>query len=321
MRTSPIGTTRRHCLQAAIALPLVVHHRLSDAAQVGAATDLMPDFWRVYDASSALHQPARADRLRREFFQPNEPIYRLAGMKLPDDAVIVRWLASFDGIAQNVRRMHRRFAHALAHHRTAFRRALPDFDPQRSPVYLLPSVYRFDAHLEPQPDGLPLFFAPDGIVRYHGADADLSVLFSHEMFHCYQGQMNAGMAQDSQPPVFVNLWVEGGATYASERLNPRASLRHVLLDDDALLREGPRSAPRVAAALLERIDATDAATLKSFFAMGWRGDWPSRAGYYVGLLVAREWARTMNLQQLAAMPREQVLQRSIQTLRRIAGRP
>lgn len=320
MKTSATGTTRRHCLQAALALSLALRHGLSEAAPTGAATDLMPDFWRVYDASHALRLPARAHLLRREFFQSNEPIYRLAGMTLPDDAAIERWLSSFDGIAQSVRDMHRRFALELAHHGAAFRRALPDFDPQRSPVYLLPSVYRFDAHLEPQTDGLPLFFAPDGIVRHHGADADLSVLFSHEMFHCYQGQMNPGMAQDPQPPVFVNLWVEGGATCASERLNPRASLRHVLLDDDVLLREGPRTAPRVATALLDRIDATDAATLKSFFSMGWRGEWPARAGYYVGLLVAREWARTMSLQQLAAMPREQVLERSIHTLRWIAGR-
>ncbi|HET7863841.1 MAG TPA: hypothetical protein VFL86_05480 [Burkholderiaceae bacterium] len=310
--------TRREWLAALGALSLGLNRPLRAAAADGAAIDLMPNFWHTYDAGRALQMPERAEGLRREFFEPHADTYRQAGSKLPDDAAIGRWLASFDGIAPSVRDMHHRFAHELARHSAAFRIALPDFDPQRSPIYLLPSMDRFDAHLEPHANGLPLFFAPDGIVRYHGAGADLSVLFTHEIFHCYQGQMNPGMTQDTRAPVYVNLWVEGGATYASERLNPQASLHHVLLDDDVLLREGPGTATRVAKALLDRIDATDDATLNSFFSMGWRGPWPARAGYYVGLLVARDWARTMDLQALAAMPRERVREQSIAALQRIA---
>lgn len=309
--------SRRHWLQAALAFPLT--SRLASATPANDAIDLMPAFWRVYDAGLELPVAERAGRLRRGFFEPHGAVYKEAGSKLPDEARIARWLATFDALAPGVRAVHRRFGAELARQRKAFGEALPDFDPQRSPIHLLPSLYGFDAHLEPRADGLPLFFAPDGIVRYHGAEADLSVLFAHEIFHCYQGQMNPGMAQDTRPAVYVNLWIEGGATHASEQLNPGASLHHVLLDDDVLLREGPRTAPRVAAALLDRLDATDDATLQSFFAMGWRGEWPARAGYYVGLLVAREWARTMDLRQMASMPREQVRERSAGSLRRIAA--
>jgi hypothetical protein len=312
--------TRRRWLNAAAAMPLALHLPPARAATQGGAIDLMPDFWRAYDAGRSGPAPARAARLHREFFSRHEATYRLAGMKPPDEPAVARWLERFDTIAQDTRALHGRFERELSRHRTTFRAALPDFDPLRSPVYLLPSMDRFDAHLEPQPDGLPLFFAPDGIARYHGAAADLSVLFMHEMFHCYQGQLNAGMAQDPQPPVYVNLWIEGGATYASEQLNPRAPLLHVLLDDEVLLREGPHAAARVAAAMLDRIDATDDATLNGFFSMGTTSaNWPARAGYYVGLLAARDWARTMSLQQLAAMPREQVRQRSLDALRTIAS--
>ncbi|RZL38745.1 MAG: hypothetical protein EOP35_05060 [Rubrivivax sp.] len=316
-----LNLTRRRWLHAAGALPLALHLQPACAAEdvKAGAIDLMPDFWRAYDASVRESASARAAHLRRAFFGPHEATYRLAGIKPPDEPAIARWLVRFDAIAADTRALHARLERELGRHRADFRAALPDFDPQRSPVHLMPSMDRFDAHLEPHPDGLPLFFAPDGIVRYHGAGADLSVLFSHEMFHCYQGQLNAGMAQDAQPAVYVNLWIEGGATYASEHLNPGASLRHVLLDDEVLLRDGPRVAPRVAAAMLDRIDATDDATLNSFFSMGATAEWPARAGYYVGLLAARDWARTMSLQQLAAMPREQVRQCSLDALRRIAG--
>lgn len=70
-------------------------------------------------------------------------------------------------------------------------------------------------------------------------------------------------------------------------------------------------------ALAAALAAIDDTSLKSFFPMGVTADWPARAGYYVGLPVARDWARTMSLQQLAAMPREQVRQRSLATLRTI----
>ena len=61
-----------------------------------------------------------------------------------------------------------------------------------------------------------------------------------------------------------------------------------MLDDEAPLRDGPAAAPRIAAALLAALDATDAATVESFVSMGWHGDaWPRRGGYYVGYLAAR----------------------------------
>jgi len=280
-----------------------------------ALDDRMPAFWRAYDASLALPPQERAQRLVREFFSPAQALYARAGSKAPDAAAAGRWLARFDPIAPDVRAVSARVTTELPANLDRFRAALPDFDPAVSPIAVLPSLFAFDAHLEPGGATLPLFFGPDGIVRYHGTRADLDVLFSHEIFHCYQAQRNPALMLASNPPVYGNLWIEGVATWASGQLNPGASLLHVLLDDEALFRDGPRTAPRVAAAMLARLDATDDATLAGFFGAGQTGlEWPSRAGYYVGYLAARRIGAELSMREMAALPMARIRERVVPVL-------
>lgn len=265
--------------------------------------DLMPPFWRAYDASARLLPAAlRAERLYSAYFEPMTATYRRAGTGRIEPPLVARWLASFDPIAPAVRSLHAGFAASYAGHLARFAEAFPDFDAQASPVALLPSLFRFDAHLEPDGASLPLFFGPDGIVRYHGAGADLGVLFSHEIFHCYQAQKNPAISLDPHAPVYASLWLEGVATWVSERLNPGASLLHVLLDDEALYRRGPQTLRRVARALLDRLDSREDADQAAFFSSGAAAEWPARAGYYVGLRVARRVGETLAPAAMAALP-------------------
>jgi hypothetical protein len=280
--------------------------------------DLMPAFWSAWD--DGLHAPAaeRAHRLWAGFFAPHAADYRRAGTAV-DEAAVAAWLPRFDGLAAATRRVHARFVRDYASRLATFRRALPDFDPAVSPVTLLPSLFRFDGHLEAGGKVLPLYFGPDGIVRWHGADADLDVLFSHELFHCYHAQRNPALMLDPKAPVFGNLWLEGLATYASEQLNPGAGLLHVLLDDEALAQADRATLRRVAQALLDHADDTDAATLASFFGMGAQAAWPARAGYYVGLLLARRIGASMPLPRMAALPTPQVRTLLLDGLREMAA--
>ena len=281
--------------------------------------DLMPAFWAIYDDGRDRPTDARLRHLSAGFFEPHAADYRRAGIKL-QPARIASWLPRFDASAADVRAVHARFARDYQPHLDAFRHALPDFDPASSPVTLMPSLFNFDAHLEPDGHALPLFFGPDGIVRYHGADADLGVLFSHEMFHCYQGQMNPSMCLDPKAPVFASLWMEGTATYASERLDPDADQLHVLLDDRTLARTDPATLRRVAQALLQRIDATDDASQQMFFSTGDHGgDWPARVGYFVGLQIARRLGTTLSLPQMAALPAPRVREVLVQGLREMVA--
>lgn len=318
-----MGLRRRELAAALSVLPLPVWAQQQPAPS--ALADRMPAFWLAYDAGRDLPLAARADQLVQRFFIPHADDYRRAGMKTRAEAV-ARWLPPFDAMAEAVRALHGEFAASYSQHRAAFRAALPDFDGSASPVTLLPSLFSFDAHLEPQGRQFPLFFGPDGIVRYHGTGADLGVLFAHELFHCYQAQKNPALALDPQPPVFAGLWMEGVATYASERLNPGATLLHVLLDDKALAAADGATLRRAAAALLAQLDATDEAAQRPFFDSGYRsgpgandGNWPARAGYYVGLLAARRLGEAMSLPEMAALPAPRVRELLARELTRLVA--
>ncbi|OWQ85988.1 hypothetical protein CDN98_14870 [Roseateles terrae] len=274
------------------------------APAAGGFTDLMPAFWKVYDGSVSLDTDPRVRRLMTDFFEPHSAAYRLAGLSVTPERVL-RWLPKFDLMAEEVRQLHRRFPALYAAQCARFQRALPDFKVDASPIWLLPSLFSFDAHLESQgPNApLPLFFGADGIQRWHGSGADPAVLFAHEFFHCYHAQRAPRISLEVHSRVHESLWVEGLATYASEQLNPGASLVQLLLDDEKLAAADPATLRRAAAALLDVWDSTEASAAQPFFDMGHHGDWPSRIGYYVGLLAARQLGRKASLQQLAGWDR------------------
>ena len=277
--------------------------------------DLMPDFWAVYDGHRGEDVPARSKALAEGFFRPHADAYRQAGVALKADDV-ARWLPRFDGLAAAARDVHRRFARDYARNVARFRSVLPDFDGGASPVTLMPSLMHFDAHLQPDGPRLPLFFGPDAIAYLHGADADLAVLFSHELFHCYQGQKNPAMCLDPEAPLYVSLWMEGTATWASERMNPGAAPQDVLLDA-ALARATPTQLRAAAQAMLPALDARDGATQSLFFGLGQHGDgWPPRAGYAVGLRIARGLGPALSLPQMAALPAQRVRETLAQALAR-----
>lgn len=108
-----------------------------------------------------------------------------------------------------IRRLHRRFASDYEAYARRFLGAFPDFDKAAAATFLIPSLFQFDAHLEPSDGQLPLFFGMDGIVKYHGENANLSVLFAHETYHCYQSQKNPSVMMADKAPLFAVRWPLG----------------------------------------------------------------------------------------------------------------
>ncbi len=294
--------SRRGVLVGAGALAL---GRPALAAASGMA-DLMPEFWGVYDRSAALSAPGRAEALSRDLFAPHRALFARAGIRKTDPDTVARWLAEIADIVPDMRRLHRRFAADYGAYVGRFTRAFPDFRKDAAPTILLPSLLRFDAHLEPSEGQLPLFFGLDGIVRYHGPGADLGVLFAHETFHCYQGQANPKAMLADHVPLYAGLWIEGGATWISERLNPGASPLNVLLDDKALLAATPAQVQAAARALLARFDSLDDADQAPFFDSGWKGPWPARMGYRIGLAASRNIGAAMSAERFARLPPEEM---------------
>jgi hypothetical protein len=285
MRGSPT-LIRRDFLRMLAVAPLAASGFAGDA-QLSAAiglVDKLASFWPVYDRAAA---GDRIDALRRGYFEPEARLYKSAGIVIKRERIDA-WLPDFDKIANDVRRLHRRFAAAYATHEGHFEKAFPDFDRTTAPVYLMLSLGDFDAHLQPSKGRLPLFIGLDGIVQYHGADADLAVLLDHESYHLYQGQVNPQMSLDERPPLFFSLWLEGTATWVSQYLNPKASPLDILLSDKPLAAATPDAIRRAAAALLEKMDSEKDKDADRFFGAGYEGSEPARIGYLLGLKVAQQ---------------------------------
>lgn len=250
-------------------------------------TDRLASFWPVYDHTR--ENEDRPGELRAGYFLPEKRLYTGAGITV-SKLRIESWLPDFDKIADDVRRLHARFPAAWTRHGAHFDKAFPDFRVSAAPIYLMLSLGDFDAHLEPSKGVLPLFIGLDGIVQYHGANADLAVLLDHESYHLYQGQVNPELSLAKRPPLFITLWMEGTATWVSEVLNPQASALAVLLNDTALAAASSDAIRRAAQVLRDRLDSTSEKDEDRFFGAGYEGSEPARIGYLLGLQIARRLA-------------------------------
>ncbi|MFZ6647661.1 hypothetical protein ACO0LO_18200 [Undibacterium sp. TJN25] len=289
-------------------------------ASTEAGNNLMPQFWKAYDLAGAGDSTGndRAQALLDGFFLPQQELMSGAGVKVSLKQV-AGWLKKFDPMADDVRALSATVPSAYARQLERFCAALPDFDSAAAPVYFMPSLFQFDGHLQPWKGVLPLFVGLDGIVYYHGAQADLTVLLNHEMFHLYQGQKNPAMMLDPAPPIYVNLWMEGVATYMSQLLTPGATRLHVLLDDAHLAAAGPAMMRTIATDLLQHLDSNSDADMERFFSIGYHGDIPARGGYLIGLAIAERAGKNMTPAQMGALPASEIRGIVMEQLKAIAG--
>jgi hypothetical protein len=174
------------------------------------------------------------------------------------------------------------------------------------PIYLALSP-TFDAKgailAEPSPR-VVLVFGVDSVVLFHD---DLDVVFPHELFHVYHATVSGFLSDGVMPGVDLStpLWEEGLATYVSSLFQPNASDGQLLMQE-ALGRVPAGEVPALARAFLR--DAGSPAIdpdRPEVFARWFHGSGPSvtpttpnRAGYLIGLHVARLIARTTPLQQM-----------------------
>lgn len=147
---------RRQLLRAVLLSPLLAlpfPGRGQPRQQGGTGLiDLMPAFWRDYDATQTA--PDRVAALHSRFFLPHAPEFAGAGLR-PDAGRIAAWLPAFDAMAAQVRALHAGFGAHYARHVAHFHAAFPDFRRERAPIYLMPSLFAFDGHLQPWQGRLP----------------------------------------------------------------------------------------------------------------------------------------------------------------------
>ena len=259
-----------------------------------AIIDLIPQDMRVL-ASLTGDTDTRAERFSKEVLDAHPEVYqRLWHVDPAKTKVYVQKAPAF---VLRIRKLHTRFESQAPAILDRFCQAYPEFVPAKATIYLMLSLGRFDAKIPSQhPDSL--LIGLDGLARFHGTDAPLGVILSHELFHLYHFQVNPLPKNPDDLPLYRLLWQEGLAVYASQQLNPGASLGDVLLDP-RLAAEGPVSIPTEAKRLLGCLDSREDDIAAHFLAKSENREVPGRIGYLIGYDVVTRLAKSQSISSLA----------------------
>lgn len=167
----------------------------------------------------------------------------------------------------------------------------------RQPVFLIDSMGELDGGTRELNGKYTMLFGADVIAEFH-AGKSLDAFFYHELFHLYHEPTLAGCMT-----LWCSLWAEGLATYASSRLDPGASDEELVLTLPKPIRPAVEAdREKAVCAVVSRLNSNNYDDFSALF----QGDdqlpgLPSRMGYYIGYLVARDIGRTHNLQRMAKM--------------------
>jgi len=136
------------------------------------------------------------------------------------------------------------------------------------------------------------------------------VFVDHELFHVYHIQVNpemrsatAGyfMADRTTPPpkLYEMMWLEGLAVYASQVLNPHATMKEAWVSSDPITDVEARL-QQLSALALKELDSTDKQVIRDLVFEGNKAKGiPNGTGYYLGMLVAKRLASHYRLEDLA----------------------
>jgi hypothetical protein len=270
-------------------------------------TDLMPAFWSFWSQAEG-KDPAEQVRLLKEVaIAPHREFYEKV-IAIPSDDRLEEILETLTPSIPALRRIDGEFKEQLPDGIASFIAAYPDMD-RALPIYVGPSLFTSSGQSRDLEGKTIVFYGLDVLavvlsdVTRHRPD------IHHEMFHAYHWQKNPEIrraAKDAfdetrKSPMYYDLWSEGLALYAVEKLNPQAPLSLVLASK-ALPEEGPKVLPRVAGELRQRLDVTKLDEVADyFFFKPKRKDLPSRIAYYVGLRLVEEVGKGRSMDDLVRL--------------------
>jgi hypothetical protein len=298
------------------------------AAQACPYQDLMPEFSELVAATSGLDPHARAAAFVERFAAKHPDFYSEqmfgSGAKLVERAERLfdplrapEFPGSRPITLDDVLATGRNITADYARIEATFRRAFPDYRCV-VPVTFGISLYRFDGNQASDVPGEPqMRFGVEMISLLHPA-RELPAFFHHELFHMYQAQvMGADVPPDATQPVWWALWSEGLATYVSWRLNPALTAGEIFWVPRDLEAQMQPKLAEAARLMLADLDAHEG------YALWFQGGshppaLPTRAGYYLGYLMAKRLDRG-NLAELARMPLDQVEREAREFLESLAN--
>jgi hypothetical protein len=295
--------------------------RHAAAAQGLHFVDLTGDFDRIWNETKDLPDDKRVEAFEADFAKVLPGFYsaeRTKDYQTPEQhrAQVLRGLKQYPDRRAGIQRVSRQFRSLVAPAQKQFESV---FGPMRGypPIYLVDSFGEFDGGTRDLPEGNRLMFGADMIDTLY-RDKPIKPFIEHELFHL----MHHRTFPECEP-VWCNLWEEGLATYVASTLNPGASDEALGLSIPSPLRPAVETHRTEAiCAVRARLGSSDPKVYGPLFMGGGSPlspNLPRRFGYYVGLLVIQDAARTRSLKQLAALKPEQVRPLVEQTLSRMAS--
>jgi hypothetical protein len=205
----------------------------------------------------------------------------------------------------------------FAEQQQRFIRTFADFSCATE-VEFAPSLLKFDGHPVEFDGKSHLLFGVDVIAVVH-EPADMPAFFDHELFHLYHRQViDAQAPQGEQDPAWWTMWVEGLATYVSQRMNPGLDAQQVLWSPKNMAARMRLEQVRAAKLMLLDIDKTGSDADRWFLARESVEGLPDRAGYYLGYLFAKWAGDGVALPVLARRSPRKVHEEEIEFLSRLA---
>src|SRR5260370_40065502 len=185
----------------AVIVQLVFGLSEAHAIEPAAIIDLIPQDVRVLE-SVAGNPEARAERFSKEVLAAHPEVYHR--LWRVDQAQTKAYVDRAPEYVTRILKLHGLFESRAPAILDRFCQAYPEFVPAKAKIYLMLSLGRFDAKIPSQhPDSL--LIGLDGLARFHGTDAPLGVILSHELFHLYHFQINPLPKNPDNLPLYLLL--------------------------------------------------------------------------------------------------------------------
>lgn len=263
------------------------------------------EFWDKVESKSPDEQLAA---LKKDLF-PNFPQfyeYKIEkwkkGGKNPDEE-LKKQLSEFPKIKAEFIRKTNEITSNLDSTLESFIAAVPGLD-RNFDVYITHSFGDMDGGTRKIGDKVYFILGIEGMVKYHRGFSSEIPFFHHELFHVYHGQY-----LPEEQVMWIALWAEGLATYASEKLNPKASMKDMMLDlPEGMVKRIDGDLNYHWKDLKSKMTSKKDDDYETYFLMSSKGKRiTTRAGYYLGYLLAKDLGKTKSLPELAQMNPKEIL--------------
>jgi hypothetical protein len=308
----------------AVVTPAVVTAPMATAAAAPtpaiAVRNLMPDFWNFWRAARGRVPGVQLQLWRQRYQQPNAAVFAdlksTCSADLQSDVLEKQYFPILGSLDPAMRALSASLPNAIISVDARFIKAFPDMR-WRGPVYVMASVGCFNGRSQLIQGQQALLLGVDDMAGMH--ETNVRPLITHEMFHRYHYSHFAFEPELAQP-LWVRLWAEGLATYVAHRLNPGASAYDLTSISPEAMSRMDSQLGVMTKRFIGRLNSTSQADATAYFSDDSENKQiPARAGYYMGLEVARYLARRYSMQTMAHWDHAQANPHVVLALRHLAG--